>query len=147
MKSPLYVLAMRLTTRAFSIVIIGFFIYLIFPEYSPDLTLLWNILSLLTLVICYATLYHTAWRCGERDRNLVKYNHLSYKPARGFIAGGCAAILPLLSLFLFVIADPSPVKIIYFTVVICIPLLTGVAYLNGHKLKRYGISIVYKKRK
>jgi hypothetical protein len=50
-------------------------------------------------------------------------------------------------LFLFVLSDPTYVKIIYFAVVICMPLLTGIAYLNGHKLKRYGINIVYQKKK
>jgi len=146
MKSPLYALVIRLTTNAFVIVVIGMFIYLMFPEYYPDLSLLWSALSLLTLGICCIAMYRTAWIWGERDRNLVMYNHLTYQPKRGFIAGGCAATLPFISVILFVLAEPSIVKVIYLTVIICMPLLTGVAYLNGYKLKRHGISMIYQRK-
>ena len=146
MKSPLHVFVMRLMTNMLVSAAAGMYIYLRLPEPYPKLTLLWNLLALTVPAFsCYIT-YTGAWKFGERDRNLVKYNHLTYQPGRGFSAGGIAVIIPLILMILLTVDNFTAVKLIYCIVIFLSPLASGIGYLNGHKLKYDGIGIVYRRK-
>ncbi|MCL2081281.1 MAG: hypothetical protein FWH16_04180 [Oscillospiraceae bacterium] len=146
MKSPLHIFVIRLMTNELMFSVAGMYVYLRLPVAYPNLAFLWSFLALVVLALSCYVMYTGAWRFGERDRNLVKYNHLTYQPWRGFTAGGIAVAMPLILMVLLAVNDITLVKIIYCTVIFLSPLASGFGYLNGHKLKYDGISIVYRRR-
>ncbi|MCL1820756.1 MAG: hypothetical protein FWG36_08890 [Oscillospiraceae bacterium] len=145
MKSPLRHLVIRMMTNILMYTTIGMFIHVILADVNPDWAWAWNTAAIVIIIYCGYYAYTFPWKYGERDRNLVKYNHIPYEPKRGFIAGGAAIVLPLASMLLVTINDFSIVKVLYITVIILVPFLAGFGYINGHKLMYSGISIVYRK--
>lgn len=147
MKSPFSAIAIRLTTNLLVFVTFGMIIHVRIPEMYPKFTVLLDLASIAIIVLGGVYLYVVMWKYGERDRNLVKYNYLTYQPKRGYIAGAIAVGLPLILLVALAISNYSYVKLIYITAVILVPLVTGIGYTNGHKLKTIGINIIYKNKK
>lgn len=147
MKNPFSAIVMRLLTNLLVFVTFGMIIHVRIPEIYPKCTALLDVASIAIILLGGFYLYMATWKYGERDRNLVKYNRLTYQPKRGFVAGAIAAAMPLILLVILTISNFSYVKVLYITVVILVPLITGLGYLNGHKLKTIGINIIYKNTK
>lgn len=147
MKSRLRTFIIRLSFRLFSLAVSGVFIRGMLLVFFPEQETLSNAVALAILVLNMVGQYQIAWKTGERDRNLVKFNHLTYQPRRGFVAGAFAFVPTLAGLIFMQVFAPLFIYIVYIAVIALTPLLTGIGYLNGHKLKSYGISIMYRKKR
>ncbi|GHV06914.1 hypothetical protein FACS1894217_06580 [Clostridia bacterium] len=86
--------------------------------------------------------YSAAWRNGERDRNLVKFGHLTFQPLRGLWAG-LLGESPIVIALIFWLAKGGA-WYIYFTAAIVMPILSLVGYLCGHRLFRIIDKVLYR---
>ena len=147
MKSKLSTFALRITGGLFAFTLSGILLWAVLISYLPNYQVIGFTASVAALALTMTGQYLSAWKTGERDRNLVKYNHITYQPKRGFIAGGIAFIPAMAGLITLEVIAHRPIYIVYICVIALTPLIIGVAYLNGYNLNSLGISIMYRKKK
>ncbi|GHU96931.1 hypothetical protein FACS1894208_12070 [Clostridia bacterium] len=139
MKSPLYrfVLTLLFNISIPSLIALVVFVTMIDSNWARWTYIATGAFYLITLV----NVYSVAWRLGERDRNLVKFGHLTYKPLRGLWAG-------LLSVIPFVILAALVIRVggllWYASVFPLIPVCTLLGYFFGHRLFRVIDKVIYR---
>ena len=147
MKSSPCAFVLRLLGNQLMMVVSAIIIRALLIVFFPNHEILSSMISFIILAVSMMGQYRIAWKWGERDRNLVKYNHITYQSKRGFFVGLISCAPTLAALIVLEIFAALYVYIVFIAVVALTPLFTGVGYLNGHKLKSYGISIVYRKKR
>ena len=128
--------------------------------------------TLLGFYMHYAFIYSTAWSCGERDRNLVMYHHITEDLWKGLKAG-LLSIIPFFVLTVLVILElyfhilPESYRFFYnligssfilitvqlqenglgvLLILLCAltPALTYIGYRHGYNLKYPANKWIYK---
>ena|GEM_PF-5254158 len=122
--------------------------------------------SLLAWLLFCASAYSDSWRVASRDLNLVKFGHITRRPAKGLVACLLAqapgVLLSLLALFgvrwaitacmlfylpylwLFVLVTPFVFAPILFIPAMITPLFSHWGYYNGYRYFSLYHRIVYK---
>ena len=147
MKSKLSTFILNQMGSQFMLMLSGILMWGVLLAYFPTRETLCSAVAVAALALNMWGQYAGAWRIGERDRNLVKYGHITYRPYRGFIVGAVSLLPSLAGLIILELTAHRYMYVVYIIGVALTPLLTGIGYLNGHKLKSLGISIVYRKKR
>ncbi len=147
MKSPLWRYALRLTLNSFVYSALTFLLYLGIITKWPDLGGVAIAVAIVSAVMSIVYIYSISWKTGERDRNLVKFGHLTYQPLRGLWAGLVSAVPLLLTWVQTWQLTSTPVKVISFAGIVGLVAMATVSYQLGHKLVSMSFRLFYKKKK
>ena len=106
-----------------------FFSILIFTD-----NLVWGIIAqILELVIIFNFAYMYMWYEGDRDRNLVNFNHIKYDKLRGLKAGLISSIPLFISYAVLVISFFTQNQILYTIYrILNIPFLNLIGLLTNY---------------
>ena|GEM_PF-2419320 len=147
MTSPLRRFVLKLFVSMLSYILFGMIVFVFLLNYFPETPQLGASAFVLILLISMCVLYTHSWHFGQRDRNLVKYGHMTYQKLRGLIAGAYAAVPFLIAgVALFIYTGPR-IQYLYFIVFIFMAAASGAGYIAGHKLFSIGGKLIYKSPK
>ncbi|GHV19736.1 hypothetical protein FACS189425_10470 [Clostridia bacterium] len=139
MKSPLWKFTL---TLVYNILIPSLIAFVVYIAMSDGNWAKWaNPAAGVFYLITAVNVYCVAWRAGERDRNLVKFGHLTYKPLRGLWAG-LLSVIPFVALCAAVIRVGG---LMWFASVFAVaPLCSMAGYLLGYRLLRIIDKVIYR---